>query len=141
MSSRSLLARARQAQSGVLLHPPVSAILTKSPSASLAFSTTATCCSTTSLLSRPHDVELKIPWGKIVGKQWTLKHPRANKDKVTETSHDQDKPVSWLGLHGLMDNLGTFDTLLPHLPAGLQVILPKDKMDDFQANNIDLCEN
>jgi len=91
----------------------MSAIFTKSTSAS--------CCSTTSLLSRPHDVELKIPWGKIVGKQWTLKHPRANKDKVAETCHDQDKPVSWLGLHGLMDNLGTFDTLLPHLPAGLQI--------------------
>ena len=82
-----------------------------------------------------------MPWGKIVGKQWTLKNPRAYKDKVAETCHDQGKPVSWLGLHGLMDNLGTFDALLPHLPAGLQVILPKDKKDDFQANNIDLCEN
>ena len=75
-----------------------------------------------------------MPWGRIVGKQWTLKHPRADKDKVAETCHDQDKPVSWLGLHGLMDNLGTFDTLLPHLPAGLQVVPPKDKMDDFQTN-------
>ena len=25
-----------------------------------------------------------MPWGKIVGKQWTLKHPRADKDKVAE---------------------------------------------------------
>ena len=33
----------------------------------------------------------------------------------------QGEPVQWLGLHGLMDNLGTFDRLLPGLPPGIQV--------------------
>jgi len=32
----------------------------------------------------------------------------------------QGEPVQWLGLHGLMDNLGTFDRLLPGLPPGIQ---------------------
>ena len=33
----------------------------------------------------------------------------------------QGEPVQWLGLHGLMDNLGTFNMLLPGLPPGIQV--------------------
>jgi len=68
-------------------------------------------------LPPPLEVEVEVPWGKVAGLQWRIQ--QTNSDQ--EQSGQQGKPVQWLGLHGLMDNVGTFDRLLPWLPPGIQI--------------------
>jgi len=141
MSSRGLLARARQLPAAPFLSTYTSTCSTShilnsnshilnstsqilsstshilSSSTSQISTSTASCYSishTSPLpLSFPLEVEVEVPWGKIAGLQWSI--PQSNLDQK------QGKPVPWLGLHGLMDNLGTFDRLLPGLPPGIQI--------------------
>ena len=49
---------------------------------------------------------IPVPWGSIAAVQWTL----------------GDGPYTdWVALHGLMDNAGTFNKIIPGLPDGIRV--------------------
>jgi len=119
MSSRGLLARVGQLPAGPFLSTYTSTCSTSHIlNTASHLSTSTACCYSISHtspipLSSPLEVEVEVPWGKIAGLQWSL--PQTN------PGQKQGKAVPWLGLHGLMDNLGTFDRLLPGLPPGIQI--------------------
>ena len=58
------------------------------------------------LVSSSTNVTIPVPWGSIAGVQWTL----------GEGPHTE-----WVALHGLMDNAGTFNKIIPGLPEGIRV--------------------
>lgn len=51
------------------------------------------------------DIEIPVPWGVIKGKDW-----------------GDPTGYPWLGLHGWLDNAGTWDALAPDWPAGHRLI-------------------
>lgn len=51
------------------------------------------------------EVSIPVPWGVIAGKEW-----------------GDPNGVPWLGLHGWMDNAGTFDPLAPMFPEGHRLV-------------------
>ena len=53
------------------------------------------------------EVSIPVPWGAIAGKHW----------RGREASEEQGP--QWLVLHGLLDNAGSFDSLMPLLTSAL----------------------
>jgi len=51
------------------------------------------------------EVEIPVPWGTIKGKDW-----------------GDPEGYPWLGLHGWLDNAGTWDALAPDWPAGHRLV-------------------
>lgn len=58
------------------------------------------------LSEHPHrEIRIPVPWGHIAAKEW-----------------GDSNGIPVLGLHGWQDNCGTFDTLIPLLPADLHIV-------------------
>jgi len=58
------------------------------------------------LVSSSTNVTIPVPWGSIAALQWTV----------------GDGPYTdWIALHGLLDNAGTFNKIIPGLPDGIRV--------------------
>merc|ERR1712107_957574 len=51
------------------------------------------------------EIEIPVPWGKIAAKDW---------------GDENGKP--WLGIHGWLDNAGSFDLLAKECPKGHRLI-------------------
>ena len=51
-------------------------------------------------------VTIPVPWGSIAGVQWTV---------------GEGPYTDWVAVHGLMDNAGTFNKIIPGLPDGIRV--------------------
>eukprot|EP00092_Neocalanus_flemingeri_P036597 GFUD01039847.1.p1 GENE.GFUD01039847.1~~GFUD01039847.1.p1 ORF type:complete len:328 (+),score=68.62 GFUD01039847.1:37-1020(+) len=58
------------------------------------------------LVSSTSSLSIPVPWGSIAAVQWTL----------------GDGPYTdWVAVHGLLDNAGTFNKIIPGLPEGIRV--------------------
>ena len=122
MSSRGLLARARQLPAGPflstytstcstshILHPSTSQILSSTShilnsSTSQISTSTAACYSISHTspipLSSPLEVEVEVPWGKIAGLQWSIPQTSSDQKQVEANSNRIDKSTIESGIRG-----------------------------------------
>ena len=52
------------------------------------------------------EVVIPVPWGHIAARDWG------------PLEGEKEDGVPWIGIHGWLDNAGTFEPLLAHLPKG-----------------------
>ena len=57
------------------------------------------------------EVSIPVPWGAIAGKHW--------RGREAEARDPGQGTQQWLVLHGLLDNAGSFDSLVPLLTSAL----------------------
>ena len=58
------------------------------------------------------EVTVPVPWGVIAAKQWSNPYPG-------QTEGSAGSVTNWIGIHGWLDNAGSFDSLAPLLLTSL----------------------